>query len=243
MQITAYAITCTLDAPFDASRRSASRTRSRPRGSGCLTTIDVQATMKQKLDLDVPAYVILGACNPNLASAGLAMEPDLGVLLPCNVVVRTDGDGRLSRRWNHSPPCGWRATRSWSRSRSRRGADRARNREPVTWESSYEPSPAPNVDEIDPASSSSASCARRGRHRDRHPRSRCVRRVACRWRWRAAAERARVGARRRSRIDACRHPFANARLRVICNAGNASRRVARRAGRATPARRAASATV
>jgi uncharacterized protein (DUF302 family) len=91
MQITAYAITCTLDAPFEEAVQRVTDALA-AEGFGVLTTIDVQATMKQKLDLDVPAYMILGACNPNLASAGLAAEPDLGVLLPCNVVVRTDGD-------------------------------------------------------------------------------------------------------------------------------------------------------
>ena len=91
MQTTAYAITCTLDVPFDQAVQRVTDALS-TEGFGVLTTIDVQATMKQKLDLDIPAYVILGACNPGLASAGLAAEPDLGVLLPCNVVVRTDGD-------------------------------------------------------------------------------------------------------------------------------------------------------
>ena len=49
-------------------------------------------TLKQKLDLEIAPYVILGACNPQLASQGLALEPDLGVLLPCNVVVRRDDE-------------------------------------------------------------------------------------------------------------------------------------------------------
>ena len=91
MQTTAYAVTCTLDVPFDQAVQRVTDALS-TEGFGVLATIDVQATMKEKLDLDIPAYVILGACNPGLASAGLAAEPDLGVLLPCNVVVRTDGD-------------------------------------------------------------------------------------------------------------------------------------------------------
>ena len=92
--MTTYGTTLRLDRPFDEAV-DAVRAALGEQGFGVLTEIDVRATMKAKLDVDVPSQVILGACNPTLAHRAMEIEPSIGLLLPCNVVVRETADGSV----------------------------------------------------------------------------------------------------------------------------------------------------
>lgn len=82
-----YALTTTVEQPYE---QTVARVREAlaEQGFGILTEIDIRATLREKLDVDVPPQVILGACRPPLAHAALQAEPSIGLLLPCNVVVR-----------------------------------------------------------------------------------------------------------------------------------------------------------
>jgi uncharacterized protein (DUF302 family) len=87
-----YAIGVTVDRPFGQTLTD-TRDALAAQGFGVLTEIDMQATLKAKLGVDIAPQVILGACRPPLAHAALQAEPSIGLLLPCNVVVRSvDGD-------------------------------------------------------------------------------------------------------------------------------------------------------
>lgn len=87
-----YYFSTTLDKTFDEAKRQLIEAL-KQEGFGILSEIDVQATMKQKKDIDMPAYTILGACNPDFAYKALQLEDKIGMMLPCNVILQQKDHG------------------------------------------------------------------------------------------------------------------------------------------------------
>ena len=91
---TPYALQARVDTPYERAIEQIVAAL-KQEGFGILTEIDVKQTMKQKIDADFRRYVILGACNPNLAYQALQNELEIGLILPCNVIVYEDGEGSV----------------------------------------------------------------------------------------------------------------------------------------------------
>ena len=88
-----YTIDRTIDGESLDNIESRTRKALADAGFGVLTVIDVKATMKKKIDKDMPGYLILGACNPDMAWQAIGMEPKVGAMLPCNVILRETTSG------------------------------------------------------------------------------------------------------------------------------------------------------